>query len=290
MKKTVLISFIIFLFYCQSYAQKNYILPEPQKIDFPESDQNGFRLSKKSSIEGKGVDLSKPYINEFKSFISFETGFSLADKVNKKSNILLVIEEGIHDLGDEGYKISIIPKDNLKVEATTEKGLFYGIQTLKQIFYFAKKKRDDENFTDFDIEVQVKSFIKSSTAAIDYGSANLTTRGYKSVNETGYYQGVEEVQTKSLNVYNIPPMIIEDFPRFKYRGMMLDVSRHFMPVDFVKRYIDIIAMHKMNKFHWHLTDDQGWRIEIKKYPKLTEIGSKRSETLKGHARFAGSNP
>ena len=289
-KKTLLISCLILFFYCESYAQKNYILPEPQKIDFPESDQNGFRLSKKSSIEGRGVDLSKSYINDFKSFISYETGFLLSEKINKKSNILLVIEEGIHDLGDEGYKISIIPKDNLKVEATTEKGLFYGIQTLKQIFYFAKKKRDDENFTDFDIEVQVKSFIKSSTAAIDYGSANLTTRGYKSVNQTGYYQGVEEVQTKSLNVYNIPPMIIEDFPRFKYRGMMLDVSRHFMPVDFVKRYIDIIAMHKMNKFHWHLTDDQGWRIEIKKYPKLTEIGSKRTETLKGHARFAGSNP
>ena len=289
MKKTLFVCTFILLFYFESLPQKNYILPEPQKIDFPESEQNGFRLSKKSSIEGKGVDLSKSYIDDFKSFISYETGFSLSDKVNKKSNILLVIEEGIHDLGDEGYKISIIPKDNLKVEATTEKGLFYGIQTLKQIFYFSKKKRDDENFTDFDIEVQVKSFIKSSTTAVDY-SSGLATRGYKRINEQGYFQGVEEVQTKSLNVYNIPPMIIEDFPRFKYRGMMLDVSRHFMPVEFVKRYIDIISMHKMNKFHWHLTDDQGWRIEIKKYPKLTEIGSKRTETLKGHARFAGNNP
>lgn len=289
MKKTLFVCTFILLFYFESLPQKNYILPEPQKIDFPESEQNGFRLSKKSSIEGKGVDLSKSYIDDFKSFISYETGFSLSDKVNKKSNILLVIEEGIHDLGDEGYKISIIPKDNLKVEATTEKGLFYGIQTLKQIFYFSKKKRDDENFTDFDIEVQVKSFIKSSTTTVDY-SSGLATRGYKRINEQGYFQGVEEVQTKSLNVYNIPPMIIEDFPRFKYRGMMLDVSRHFMPVEFVKRYIDIISMHKMNKFHWHLTDDQGWRIEIKKYPKLTEIGSKRTETLKGHARFAGNNP
>ena len=85
-------------------------------------------------------------------------------------------------------------------------------------------------------------------------------------------------------------MIIEDYPRFSYRGMMLDVSRHFMPVDFIKKFIDIIALHKMNKFHWHLTDDQGWRIEIKKYPLLTEIGSYRSETLKGHYRFAGNNP
>ena len=64
---------------------------------------------------------------------------------------------------------------------------------------------------------------------------------------------------------------------------MLDVSRHFMPVSFIKKFIDIIAMHKMNTFHWHLTDDQGWRIEIKRYPKLTEVGSKRKETLVGHS-------
>ena len=63
---------------------------------------------------------------------------------------------------------------------------------------------------------------------------------------------------------------------------MLDVSRHFFPVSFIKKYIDLLAMHKMNTFHWHLTDDQGWRIEIKKYPKLTEIGSKRKQTMKGH--------
>jgi hexosaminidase len=58
-------------------------------------------------------------------------------------------------------------------------------------------------------------------------------------------------------------------------GLMLDACRHFMPVEFVKKYIDLIALHKQNQFHWHLTDDQGWRIEIKKYPELTTIGSKR---------------
>ena len=72
---------------------------------------------------------------------------------------------------------------------------------------------------------------------------------------------------------------VEDAPRFPYRGMMLDVCRHFSPVEYVYKFIDMLAMHKMNTFHWHLTDDQGWRIEIKKYPKLTEIGSKRKETL-----------
>lgn len=79
----------------------------------------------------------------------------------------------------------------------------------------------------------------------------------------------------------IPGVAIADQPRFPYRGIHLDVARHFMPVEFVKKYIDLMSQYKFNTFHWHLTDDQGWRIEIKKYPKLTEIGSKRSESLLG---------
>lgn len=79
-----------------------------------------------------------------------------------------------------------------------------------------------------------------------------------------------------------PAVVINDYPRFAYRGMMLDCGRHFFPVKFVKEYIDLLALHNMNYFHWHLTEDQGWRIEIKKYPKLTEIGSKRAQTVIGH--------
>jgi len=80
---------------------------------------------------------------------------------------------------------------------------------------------------------------------------------------------------------SIPCVTIEDYPRFPYRGMHLDVSRHFFSVDFVKKYLDVMAMYKLNDFHWHLTDDQGWRIEIKKYPKLISIGSKRAQTKIG---------
>jgi hexosaminidase len=87
---------------------------------------------------------------------------------------------------------------------------------------------------------------------------------------------------KKKGGWKVPCADIEDKPRFSYRGLHLDVSRHFFPVSFVKKYIDLLALHKMNTFHWHLTDDQGWRIEIKKYPKLTEIGSKRKETMAGH--------
>lgn len=80
----------------------------------------------------------------------------------------------------------------------------------------------------------------------------------------------------------IPAAMIEDSPRFGYRGMHLDVCRNFFSIDFVKRYIDLMAMHKLNTFHWHLTEDQGWRIEIKKYPKLTEVGGWRNGTIIGH--------
>lgn len=80
----------------------------------------------------------------------------------------------------------------------------------------------------------------------------------------------------------LPYLHIADEPRFAYRGMHLDVSRHFFSVAFVKNYIDYLALHKMNYFHWHLTDDQGWRIEIKKYPKLTQIGGFRNGTITGH--------
>lgn len=75
---------------------------------------------------------------------------------------------------------------------------------------------------------------------------------------------------------------INDQPRFSYRGMHMDVSRHFFDMDMVKKYLDVMEIHKLNTLHWHLTDDQGWRVEIKEYPKLTEIGSIRKETLVGH--------
>ena len=83
--------------------------------------------------------------------------------------------------------------------------------------------------------------------------------------------------------------MIEDYPRFAYRGLMLDCGRHFFDVDFIKQYIDFIALHKMNTFHWHLTEDQGWRIEIKKYPLLTDIGSCRNGTIIGHHPGTGND-
>ena len=82
--------------------------------------------------------------------------------------------------------------------------------------------------------------------------------------------------------WTVPAVRVVDRPRFGWRGAHLDVCRHFMPKEFVKKYIDLLALQKMNTFHWHLTDDQGWRIEIRKYPRLTQIGGWRTQTLVGH--------
>lgn len=103
--------------------------------------------------------------------------------------------------------------------------------------------------------------------------------------DTSIFQGIQTLiqllpTSKSLPL-QIPSISITDYPRFGYRGMHLDVSRHFFDVAFVKQYIDYLALHKMNYFHWHLTDDHGWRIEIKKYPKLTEIGAWRNGSIIG---------
>ena len=87
----------------------------------------------------------------------------------------------------------------------------------------------------------------------------------------------------------LPAVNISDAPLFGYRGVMLDCCRHFFPVSFVKKFIDILALHNINTFHWHLSEDQGWRIEIKKYPKLTEIGSMRSGTVIGHNSTVDDN-
>jgi hexosaminidase len=87
--------------------------------------------------------------------------------------------------------------------------------------------------------------------------------------------------------WTMPAVSIEDQPRFTWRGGHLDVGRHFMPKEFVKKYIDLLALHKLNTFHWHLTEDQGWRFEIRQYPKLTEVGAWRKETVIGRNRKPG---
>ena len=111
---------------------------------------------------------------------------------------------------------------------------------------------------------------------------NVTITG---TSEAGTFYGIQTLR-KSLPITNkgdisLPAAEINDYPRFSYRGVHLDVSRHFFPADSVKHFIDMMALHNINRLHWHLTDDQGWRIEIVKYPELTRIGSVRARTLIG---------
>lgn len=117
------------------------------------------------------------------------------------------------------------------------------------------------------------------------GKEKITIDG---ASEAGNFYGIQTLRKaipltvgKSVDI-QLPGVTINDYPRFQYRGMHLDISRHFMSVDDVKTYIDMLALHNQNRLHWHLTDDQGWRIEIKKYPELVTIGSKRKETVIGH--------
>ncbi len=121
------------------------------------------------------------------------------------------------DIPKEGYELTI-KSSGIQILAQDEPGLFYAIQTLRQLLPISVENSD-----------------------------------------------------ASISGHAIPATLIKDYPRFGWRGMHLDVSRHFFPAEFIKQYIDMIALHKMNTFHWHLTDDNGWRLEIKKYPKLTEI-------------------
>ncbi|MBE0643345.1 MAG: family 20 glycosylhydrolase [Bacteroidetes bacterium] len=143
---------------------------------------------------------------------------------NPRNSVLLSLrsENGVHP---EGYMLRVSPGGAV-LRASTEAGLFYGIQTLRQLL----------------------------PPRFESAEGRDTVRGW-----------------------DLPCCMIQDAPRFRWRGLLLDCCRHFMDVEFVKRTIDLIAQLKMNRLHWHLTEDQGWRIEIRKYPLLTDIGAWRTE-------------
>ena len=106
----------------------------------------------------------------------------------------------------------------------------------------------------------------------------------KGGSEAAVFYGIQTLHkalpiTNGQTLASLPAGTINDWPEFSYRGFLVDVGRHFFSVDYLKEVIDMLALHNINYFHWHLTEDQGWRIEIKKYPKLTEIGSHRKETI-----------
>lgn len=151
-----------------------------------------------------------------------------------------------------------------------------------------------KNVYGFELRIEMNSAIESNVILISKGDrTDIPEDGYEMRitkfeiliygNATHFaLQSLKQLLTKDDDgIFKVPCLHILDYPRYNYRGMHLDVCRHFFPKEFIKKYIDYIAMYKMNYFHWHLTEDQGWRIEIKKYPKLTEIGAWRKGILTG---------
>jgi hexosaminidase len=141
----------------------------------------------------------------------------------------------------EAYSLSVAPS-GIRLSSPTHAGLFRGLMTLRQLLP-----------TEFE-------------------------RGVRSGSDWGEVGGPAPATGVA---WSVPAVEIEDEPRFPYRGMHLDVGRHVFSVEFVKKYIDLLALHRLNVLHWHLTEDQGWRIEIRRYPRLTEVGGCRAETQVG---------
>ena len=200
---------LVLLFACRSDVADLPLIPRPASV------VGGRGMFTQTG--GLTVSLSHPDDSDLQRLAGFfgtwiGTAHSVVDSA---ASLSLAIDESFSTT--EGYRLEVTI-DHIKIVAATNAGVFYGLQTLRQLWL-----------------------------ADPLGS--------------------------------IPALTVQDQPRFEYRGMMLDVGRHMYPVDFVKRFIDMIALYKMNTFHWHLTEDQGWRIEIKQYPLLTDVGAFRDETM-----------
>ncbi|NVM16510.1 MAG: beta-N-acetylhexosaminidase [Candidatus Lokiarchaeota archaeon] len=205
--------------------KKFNIIPEPVNILLKEG---AFILNEETLIL---TDLKvKKIAEQLKQILLSMLGLNINIKGDIQTNIKenLIILKIVHNekqLNGEGYKLGI-SQDCIEIVASTPKGLFYCIQTLRQLI------------------------------------------------------PLDNIRKKDLkHEFFIPCVEIEDYPRFQWRGFMLDESRHFFGEKIVKNILDLMAFLKLNKFHWHLTDDQGWRFEINRYPLLTEIGSKREGTI-----------
>ena len=145
------------------------------------------------------------------------------------------------------------------------------------------------NLRKADIRLSINKDMSEESYVMDIGKDGIDIAGGSI---KGVWWGLQSLSqlliqaaaaSDSISEMEITCLHIEDAPQFSYRGALLDCCRYFFPVEDVKEFIDLMAVHKLNTFHWHLTNDQGWRIEIKKYPRLTEIGSVRKETKIGHA-------
>ena len=206
-------------------AQEVSLVPLPASI---ETAEGNFIFGKKLTIKtaGYAADSLQTVVNDFAE--TFEKATGVKVKATKSASAQMVVSLD-KELPAEGYSLNISPK-KIAVEVSSPAGLFYALQTIKQLM------------------------------------------------PRNVLAGVPD---KSIGEWSLPAIAIKDAPRFSWRGFMLDEGRHFYGKEAVKKIIDIMAAYKLNRFHWHLTEDQGWRIEIKKYPRLTEVGAWRNSKVLG---------
>jgi len=195
------------------------IIPDPVELEVGEG---RFVFSKRMRVIASGA--ARPEADKLIDYLAPAIGYRLkiAEGRADRNAIVLSIDGALKkQLGEEGYKLDVSPK-RIDIRAAESAGLFYGIQTLRQLL-----------------------------PAEIFGNEKA--------------EGLE---------WSVPCVNIVDYPRFGWRGLLIDPARHFIPVEDFKRFVDAMAIHKLNRLQVHFTDRHGWRIEIRKYPKLTEIGSK----------------
>ncbi|RNI38801.1 beta-N-acetylhexosaminidase [Hanamia caeni] len=238
-KALVVVSFLFFIsvsVFAQTKSVSEMLVPMPVSVS---SGTGNFQLTSKATIHVMSPDKDAKRVGEFISTkLKRATGFAIPVVNSKKAsggiNLSLIKDE---KLGKEGYHLNVTPSE-ISISANTAAGLFYGIQTMYQLFP-------------------------------------------KQINDSSVAKNVK---------WNVPACKITDYPRFGWRGLMLDVSRHFFTKQQVKEFIDQMVLFKYNILHLHLTDDEGWRIEIKGLPRLTEVGSKRVHKVGYFGTFTPPKP
>lgn len=168
-----------------------------------------------------------------------------------------------------GYEVSIIGENNSPATDVTSNDGQESDALIKMQRYNGNEALGNEGYT---LDITANDITISANTATGFYYA------FQSIKKMLPANIMAEVEDKNITEYSLPIVSIIDAPRFEYRGFMLDVSRHYFTTDQVKRMIDVMSYYKMNRFHWHLTDDQGWRFEVKKYPRLTTIGAVRNNS------------
>ncbi|GAA4330026.1 glycoside hydrolase family 20 protein [Flaviaesturariibacter amylovorans] len=259
MKKLLLIALLALPF--AGSAQAPALIPQPVQL---QPGKGTFAITPSTVIVARDVEDGR-VAGMLSDYVKDRYGLALAIvRQDRADNAIRFNTRRFMKAPDKDAYYLQVAANGIAIEGDTYAGTFYGLQTLLQLLPPAA----------FTKPASVSDTLK---AKVKPGKSKVKTQA----------RPVPPAVTITRVV--VPQLLIQDYPRFKYRGMHLDVSRHFFPVSFVKKYIDYLAAHKLNYFHWHLSDDQGWRIEIKKFPELVNTGSWRHGTIVGRYPGTGSD-